>query len=683
MLFFISLAEQSSTVLAIGTASVSRLSSPQFTTHSANVAGGAANGATAANQQPSNRVCLGFADILIAFILILLILATVLGNVLVVLSVFLYKRMRTFTNFLLTSLATADLLVGLLIMPLALFDLLHNHNWPLGKALCRIWATFDVLLCTASILNLCIISLDRYMAITSPLRYPRTRSRWMACALLSFVPLLATADASALARLSLTLNKMPMLSSTVSRGHREQTTTALLLGDGAYQCAYPMSVSYRIYSASVSFYIPLVVMLFVYFKIFRVASERERLIREGMGTCRLSRRVEKTQLKGRKRSATTNYTRRSNAPRIHEVIQNIASPTLTACGGEQDKNSSANHCSAPAYSKHPSRPNPTPGALPPAQLSEDRPSSGQMSPNLRSSILRPGDYDSEETICPPSARTSGRSATPAAARNGTKKATNILASSQRCATDSFRRKIKSMECLGTLGNYSSRVSTNYRKNSADPAGDDSDDDESDMQNECQQQRRVQDNNNKFAQRSLQNLQNLQPPAPVNRLSNGAKQLMRTANNNNTFGMVNCTTGSNQQARNSMAVLQQSHFTTKNANFRGSKEKIVYLRERKALKTIGIVVLGFIICWLPFFVVYVLEVSPVLKKWDVIGKKEFQLLSEFFLWLGYSNSVLNPLIYTMYNSDFRRCFRDLLGMGCMNQHRRTMSVKKLHQQSNLF
>uniref|UniRef100_A0A183BSI2 G_PROTEIN_RECEP_F1_2 domain-containing protein n=1 Tax=Globodera pallida TaxID=36090 RepID=A0A183BSI2_GLOPA len=556
------------------------------------------------------KFCLGFADIFIAFILILLILATVLGNILVVLSVFLYKRMRTFTNFLLTSLATADLLVGLLIMPLALFDLLHNHNWPLGKALCRIWATFDVLLCTASILNLCIISLDRYMAITSPLRYPRTRqkqtkktffifktfrSRWMACALLSF------------ARLSLPLNKMPLLSSTVRHGHREQTTTALLLEDGAYQCAYPMSVSYRIYSASVSFYIPLVVMLFVYFKIFRVASERERLIREGMGTCRLSRRVEKTQLKGRKRSATTNYTRRSNAPRIHEVIQNIASPTLTACGGEQDKNS----------------------------------------------ILRPGDFDSEETICPPSARASGRSATTAAVRNGTKKATNVLASSQRCATDSFRRKIKSMECLGTLDNYSSRVSTNYRKNSADPAGDDSDDDESDGQNECQQKRRVQDNDSKFTQRSLQNLQNLQPPAPVNRLSNGAKQLMRTANNNNTFGMVNCTTGQNQQARNSMAVLQQSHFTTKNANFRGSKEKIVYLRERKALKTIGIVVLGFIICWLPFFVVYVLEVSPVLKKWDVIGKKEFQLLSEFFLWLGYSNSVVWSRIHIRSYTNRRR------------------------------
>src|SRR4051812_11906068 len=97
---------------------------------------------------------------------------TILGNTLVVLSVFMYKRMRTFTNFLLTSLATAgiafylafwnyskvnvfypilDLLVGLLIMPLSLIDLLHQHNWPFGRLLCRIWATSDVLLCTASI----------------------------------------------------------------------------------------------------------------------------------------------------------------------------------------------------------------------------------------------------------------------------------------------------------------------------------------------------------------------------------------------------------------------------------------------------------------------------------------------------------------------------------------------------
>lgn len=44
-------------------------------------------------------------------------------------------------------------------------------------------------------------------------------------------------------------------------------------------------------------------MLSVYFKIFRVASERERLMRQGLGTCRLSRRVEKTQRKGFKNNS--------------------------------------------------------------------------------------------------------------------------------------------------------------------------------------------------------------------------------------------------------------------------------------------------------------------------------------------------------------------------------------------
>uniref|UniRef100_A0A0M3HU28 G_PROTEIN_RECEP_F1_2 domain-containing protein n=1 Tax=Ascaris lumbricoides TaxID=6252 RepID=A0A0M3HU28_ASCLU len=126
---------------------------------------------------------------------------------------------------------------------------------------------------------------------------------------------------------------------------------------------------------------------------------------------------------------------------------------------------------------------------------------------------------------------------------------------------------------------------------------------------------------------------------------------------------------------------QDHYQTYGPGriIRGSKEKMVYLRERKALKTIGIVVLGFIICWMPFFVLYLIEVFVE----HVIESRFFYVFSELFLWLGYSNSVLNPIIYTMYNGDFRRCFRDLLSFGCVQQHRRTMSVKKLHQQSTTF
>lgn len=48
----------------------------------------------------------------------------------------------------------------------------------------------------------------------------------------------------------------------------------------------------------------------------------------------------------------------------------------------------------------------------------------------------------------------------------------------------------------------------------------------------------------------------------------------------------------------------------NAKARGNREKAVYARERKALKTIGIIVCGFVACWLPFFVMYIAEVCFV-------------------------------------------------------------------------
>ncbi|EJW70640.1 hypothetical protein WUBG_18454, partial [Wuchereria bancrofti] len=84
--------------------------------------------------------------------------------------------------------------------------------------------------------------------------------------------------------------------------------------------------------------------------------------------------------------------------------------------------------------------------------------------------------------------------------------------------------------------------------------------------------------------------------------------------------------------------------------------------------------AFSICWLPFFVIYLIEVL-VSSSNDIIYATQ-----EVFLWLGYSNSVLNPIIYTMYNHDFRRCFRDLLTLGFLRK-RRSMSIRKLHQQSN--
>ncbi|WKY16212.1 hypothetical protein Q1695_001138 [Nippostrongylus brasiliensis] len=494
------------------------------------------------------RLCLGLQDVFIALFLVMMILMTVFGNVLVVLSVVVYKRMRTFTNILLTSLATADLLVGFVVMPMSLLDLLHNHRWPLGKFLCGLWATSDVLLCTASILNLCVISLDRYMAITSPLKYPRTRSRKMAACLLSSVWIL-----------SLIVCSPPWFVPGWSlfadrRGDSAENATSVHTRDDTFMCGYSPSVPYRIYSALGSFYIPLLVMLSVYFKIFRVASEREALMRQSLGTCRLSNRVHKKQQQNNR-----NNHRTASAPNSRMRVQTSTERT--------------------SYSVRPVEYN-----------------------NRRYEAKRQESRSTECDDSPPN----------------------------------------SIEMSGTL------------LTSSNGAGDH----RNSMEREC------------YSMADLANGGQIAPKRKSTEVNADVPSMTRRAQ----------AAHARLQPNNLLAKANEHyHVNGPGKAVRGSKEKMVYLRERKALKTIGIVVMGFIICWMPFFVMYLIEVFAT----SVSTSSAFKLISEFFLWLGYSNSVLNPIIYTMYNGDFRRCFRDLLSFGCVQHHRRTMSVKKLHQQSTIF
>jgi hypothetical protein len=72
------------------------------------------------------------------------------------------------------SLACADLFVGLIVMPFAIIEVVFGDYWPIGRTSCDLWHSIDVCASTASILDLCVIALDRYSAITNPISYHQT-----------------------------------------------------------------------------------------------------------------------------------------------------------------------------------------------------------------------------------------------------------------------------------------------------------------------------------------------------------------------------------------------------------------------------------------------------------------------------------------------------------------------------
>lgn len=190
--------------------------------------------------------------VIITLILICVILGTIIGNILVCVAVCLVRKLRRPCNYLLVSLAVSDLCVAILVMPMAMVYEIFGM-WKFSPVLCNLWVSFDVLSCTASILNLCMISVDRFYAITKPLEYgvKRTPKRmifcvflvWLGAACISLPPLLILGNEHSL---------------------KEN-------GEVVPHCIVCQNFGYQIYATLGSFYIPLTVMMVVYYKIFRAA----------------------------------------------------------------------------------------------------------------------------------------------------------------------------------------------------------------------------------------------------------------------------------------------------------------------------------------------------------------------------------------------------------------------------
>ncbi|KAL8187108.1 UNVERIFIED_CONTAM: 5-hydroxytryptamine receptor 7 [Gekko kuhli] len=98
--------------------------------------------------------------VVIGAALSLITLLTIAGNCLVVISVCFVKKLRQPSNYLIVSLALADLSVAVAVMPFVSVTDLIGGEWMFGTAFCNVFIAMDVMCCTASIMTLCVISID-------------------------------------------------------------------------------------------------------------------------------------------------------------------------------------------------------------------------------------------------------------------------------------------------------------------------------------------------------------------------------------------------------------------------------------------------------------------------------------------------------------------------------------------
>ncbi|XP_033845049.1 5-hydroxytryptamine receptor 1A-beta-like [Periophthalmus magnuspinnatus] len=186
-----------------------------------------------------------------------LILCAIIGNAFVVAAIALERSLQTVANFLIGSLAVTDLMVSVLVLPMAaLYQVLDR--WTLGPFVCHVFVSLDVLCCTSSILHLSAIALDRYWAIVTPLHHLR-RTRRRAVALIGTTWLV-----------SFSVSVPPMLVM------RSQPRSLAHDRANPRQCRIWQELWYTVYSTFGAFYIPLALMLVLYGRIFKAARFRIR-----------------------------------------------------------------------------------------------------------------------------------------------------------------------------------------------------------------------------------------------------------------------------------------------------------------------------------------------------------------------------------------------------------------------
>jgi hypothetical protein len=220
------------------------------------------------------------SKILIGIILYSLTIWTIIGNIFVWIALCTNRQLKQggMSNFLIGNLALSDLLLGLTVLPFsATFSTLNN--WVFGKFLCDIWLSIDVLCCTASIWGLLVIAIDRYIATNHPIIYRKQKNSvkiaviyctisWIVSLAISIPPFVHDLYSSISKDDILEVAGDTQLVDVSTPKTKIISKNLKLIDDNFYECVLYYKPSFVIASSLGSFYIPLILMVMLYARVF-------------------------------------------------------------------------------------------------------------------------------------------------------------------------------------------------------------------------------------------------------------------------------------------------------------------------------------------------------------------------------------------------------------------------------
>ncbi|KAG8291774.1 G-protein coupled receptor activity protein [Homalodisca vitripennis] len=480
------------------------------------------------------------------------------------------------------------------------------HVWIFGDLWCSVWLAVDVWMCTASILNLCAISLDRYVAVTRPVTYPSIMSMgrakiliasvWVLSFVICFPPLLGWRGEEPIVNSTSRARVWSARNETVISTGRPLTpggATILNVPTTLEPQYYPQcpwiceltdETGYVIYSALGSFYLPMLVMLFFYWRIYRAAVQTTRAINQGFrttkGTRAIGNRFDEQRLTLRIHRGRGSVMQGSSGSNSTTTTNSTANSVNNSPGGGKSPDTRVHRASNRRSEKGASRTHEK------IKISVSYPSSDAISSVANNNTSPPGGSVNSK---------SGSFSSSSPTSSGPQYAVHY----QNSNTNTLFRSSDANCHLRVTG---ARLATSHRRGRRSSTSPDS---------TSSRPRLLGESLNSSINKDLS-------PSP-------------------TFDE------SNQNAKPKLISRMGK---------RNIKAQVKRFRmETKAAKTLGIIVGGFIFCWLPFFTMYLFRAFCS----ECINDVAFSIM----FWLGYCNSAINPCIYALFSKDFRFAFKRII------------------------